>query len=113
VPDIGIARPSVASLYLQPGFQGTDLGNATGFVVERDGKRYLITNFHVVTGRKPATNENILPAGAWPDSLRIAHNCAGQLGKWIWKSEALYDEERVPLWLEHPVHRSAVDVVGR
>ena len=34
------------------------------------------------------------------------------LGQWTPKVEPLYDVEDLPLWLEHPVHRSKVDVVA-
>jgi hypothetical protein len=93
-------------------FQGNALGSATGFVVERGGSKYLITNFHVVSGRHPDTHTSIRPDGAWPDSIQIVHNAAGRLGHWIPKSEQLYDTMGVPLWFEHPVHRSQVDVVA-
>jgi len=112
LPQLMIARPSVASLYLQPEFEGTTLGNATGFVVEREAKHYLVTNFHVVSGRHPDTLANVLPSGAWPKDIRIAHNAVAQLGVWTWKVEGLYDGDGQPLWLEHPVHGHRADVVA-
>ena len=107
-----IARPSVASLYLQPEFHQASLGSATGFVVERAGGRYLVTNFHVVSGRHPDTGENLHPSGAWPNTIRIVHNAAGQLGQWVERLEPLYDPGASPLWLEHPSHGSKVDTVA-
>ena len=110
-PQTFIARPSVASLFLQIEFQATRLGSGTGFVVEHGRAKYLVTNFHVLAGRHPETHGNLDANGAWPDSVRILQNGA-LLGNWVPKLEPLYDARGVPLWLEHPIHRSKVDVVA-
>ena len=86
------------------------MGSATGFVVEREAGRYLVTNFHVVSGRHPETHTSLVPSGVWPDAIRVWHNAAGTLGRWVMKAEPLYDPQGIPLWLEHPVHQSKVDV---
>jgi hypothetical protein len=110
---IGISRPSIASLLLEPQFQGAAVSTATGFVVKRNQHRYLVTNFHVVSGRNPDTHATLDPSGTWPDAIRVWHHAAGPLGqKWTGKSEPLYDSQGIPLWLEHPVHHSKVDVVA-
>jgi hypothetical protein len=110
-PETQIARPSVASLYLKTEFQNVPLAAGTGFIVERSDTKYLVTNFHVLSGRHPDTHSNLHPSGAWPDSVWITHN-ATTLGQWTRKVEALYDSGGEPLWLEHPNHGSEVDVVA-
>lgn len=107
-----IRRPSVASLLLIQRANGQDLGSATGFVVERTGTPYLITNWHVVSGRDPRTGANLHPSGAWPDQLVVAQNVAGKLGNWELKPEDLNDADGNSRWLEHPVHGRKVDVVA-
>lgn len=109
---VQVARPSVASLPLELRCQGHILSTATGFVVERNGHRFLVTNWHVVTGRHPDTKAVISQTGGVPDELIIMHNQAGALGTWVPRAEALYDPSGDPLWREHPVHRHAVDVVA-
>jgi hypothetical protein len=112
-PSIKIARPSVASLLLHPAKNGQDIGVATGFVVERNGTRYLITNRHVVTGRSNDLEQrNLHPSGAWPDSVTVMQNNAGQPLSWHPVSETLYTQDGAPRWLEHPVHGGKVDVVA-
>lgn len=108
----GIARPSVASLPVQAGIDGSSLSTATGFVVERDGQAYLITNWHVISGRRSDTGAVISSTGGVPTELAILHNQAGVLGSWIPKSELLYDETGSPRWLEHAQHGRQVDVVA-
>lgn len=107
-----IARPSVASLLLFGRVNGNDLSNATGFIVSHGDQHYLVTNWHVATGRRTDNGTPLSPTAALPDELGIVHNVAGSLGNWDTKLEPLYDEEGQPLWLEHPQHARNVDVVA-
>ncbi|MHB1783097.1 MAG: trypsin-like peptidase domain-containing protein [Acidimicrobiales bacterium] len=108
-----VARPSVASLILQPQVNGLTLGVATGFVVVEGSSHFLITNRHVVRGRdNNASGASLHPSGAWPDTIVIMHHVANQLGSWQPRLEPLYDALGTPLWLEHPVYRGAVDVIA-
>ncbi len=111
-PQYTISRPSVVSLYIEPVTKGVVLSCGTGFTVQRDDVPYLVTNFHVVSGRRPDTGATLDPMGRWPDALSIMHNAQAKLGKWIPMVEPLYDGNGIPLWLEHPVHASQVDVVA-
>lgn len=108
----GLARPSVASLPLEPRCQGQGLSTATGFVIEREGRSYLITNWHVVAGRRPDTGQILSQTGGVPDELLVVHNQAGTLGTWVPKIEPLYDADGNARWREHPVHGRKVDVVA-
>lgn len=107
-----LARPSVASLPLELRFEGQALSTATGFVIERNERRVLVTNWHVVTGRRPDTGALLSGSGGVPDEVVIMHNQAGALGTWVPKTEPLYASNGDPLWREHPGHRRAVDVVA-
>jgi hypothetical protein len=110
---ITIARPSVASLALQGrSVTGAGLGSATGFVVERNGQRYLITNWHVASGRRPDTGALLSTTAAVPNELLVLHNVVGALGSWTPKVEPLYTQNGAPRWREHATHGRAVDVVA-
>jgi hypothetical protein len=109
---VQLARPSVASLPLELRFQGRHLSTATGYVVERDGRRFLITNWHVLAGRRPDTGAVLSASGGVPDEVVVMHNQAGALGCWVPRTEPLYGASGDPRWLEHPTHRRAVDVVA-
>lgn len=100
---------SVRSLLLIQQSNSEAIGKATGFVVESSGAYYLITNWHVVSGRHPHTNRIENPKGRTPDSLRIIHH-AKKLGTRTQRIEPLY-EKGSRRWLEHPKGRR-VDVVG-
>lgn len=107
-----IARPSVASVFLQARAAGTALGSATRFVVERDGQSSLMTNWHVAAGKHPQSGAMLSSSGVAPDELLILHNKSGHLGSWIPKVERLLDAAGHPRWREHATHGHAVDVIS-
>src|ERR1039457_5085979 len=47
--------PSVAAVPLEMRFQGQPLSSGTTFVWRREGRAYLITNWHNATGINPTT----------------------------------------------------------
>jgi Trypsin-like peptidase domain len=110
--EIMLARPSLASLNLETRFEGQPLSTATGFVVEHGAGRFLITNWHVVTGRNPDTGEVLSPVGAVPSEVRVLHNRAATVGSWVDKIEPLYTARGLPKWREHPEHGRRVDAVA-
>lgn len=106
-------QPSFQSLLLQTRAGQQTLSSATGFIVLRSNAApILITNWHVLTGRHIETHQPLHSSAAVPDTVQIAHNVRDSLGAWVWKTERLYDDTGRPRWIEHPVHKSRVDVVG-
>ncbi len=105
---------SVVSLSLEPRFGATKIAEATGFAVQRGGMHYLLTNWHVVTGRRPATNKplDLKNAAADPDEVDVWFHAAGALGTWHRRPIALRVKETgAKLWLEHARGRE-IDVVA-
>lgn len=102
---------SVRPLYLIQVEGNEVIGRATGFVVQKAKDYYLITNWHVVSGRNPKSNEIRHPEGKTPDALLIWHH-GKQLGSWVRKKEELYDKKGERRWLEHTTLGSAIDVVA-
>lgn len=97
---------------------GLELGKATGFFLrEPEGQLVLITNWHVVTGRKP-TQPKLSENGAVPCTLRCKlHKKVDEAG--IRLSQIMQVDQTIndddgdnPRWLEHPTHRHSVDVVA-
>lgn len=87
------------------------LSTGTGFVVQHDGKPFLITNWHNLSGRNPATGETLSKTGGVPDEVLIVHNKKNALGTWVKRSEQVTEDGRI-LWHEHPTHSEKVDVVA-
>lgn len=80
--EVRIDQLSLTSLYLKLQVNGNLLSTATGFVVDHQGKLFLITNWHVLSGRNPETDKPLSSTGGIPDEVRIAHHRKDQLGTW-------------------------------
>ena len=101
---------SFTSLYLKLFARGHQISTATGFVVEHKGRNFLITNWHVLSGRDPETEQPLCKeTAAIPDEIRIAHNLKRAIGSWRFYHERLYTNDDSPRWTEHPRGRE-VDV---
>lgn len=109
-------------LKLKPSVNGNELSVATGFFYQHDARSFLITNYHVVSGRHPDTGEVLHSNGYCPDSMGLGvatdsgkHEQSGaQLLQWKWRTLSLFtqDEPVKPIWTEHPEHGSRFDVVA-
>ena len=109
-----VHRFSVQSLMLRLLANGNYLSLATGFVVEREGRFFLITNYHVLAGRHPDTGRALDSALALPDTVHITHHSSHRLGSWSYVTEPLLDAEGLPLFYTHPKNSpgSVIDVVA-
>ena len=101
--------------------QGRHLSTATSFFYEgADSQLYLITNWHVVTGRDPSRPSRSV-TGAVPCEIRVRlHNKQKKVGG---KSSVVISEVSEislpinskdgndPRWLEHPEQKFGADVV--
>lgn len=107
---------SVMSLFITMYYNEIKLADATGFIVVRNQKPYLITNRHNVTGRNNITNTVIHKKGAVPNIIEIMQN-SNIPGKWLSKKENLYDADNDPnrdnnLWIEHPTIKEKADFIA-
>ena len=106
-----ISVPSVRSVFLRPMRSDRVVSaGATGFLVESEGRPFLITNWHVLSGRNQLTFQPNNPSGELPDSIEITHHDK-VLGNLTTRIEPLYNRDEA-LWLEHPSSRRHVDVVA-
>jgi len=103
---------SATSLRIVPKFNTTELAYATGFIVKWNLSFYLITNWHVVTGRNADTGECLDKKYATtPNQIMIRFHKKGNLGSWVLIDIPLFDGDGHKTWREHPQGR-AVDVVA-
>lgn len=85
------------------------LGTGTGFVVGEPGSRFLVSNRHVVVGRKPGSNEYQDSRGRQPTRIQVI-----SLDERFTTAEAdipIFTEDREPLWFEHPTLMHELDLV--
>lgn len=94
---------SLVSLWVECAKGGRPTGGATAFVIQTNDQSYLVTNWHVVTGRRSPTAKPLGPGLEDPDSLRVWFHSAHGLGEWIEMVVALREPgSGSPRWLEHP-----------
>ena len=102
--------------------QGVCLSEATSFFYETvESKLFLITNWHVVTGRNPTTPSSS-KTGAVPTVLKLkVHRKQKKVnGKTVIVTSDIgelsvpinSENGNNPLWIEHPKHKFKVDVVA-
>jgi hypothetical protein len=85
-----------------------ELHMATGFIYQWNDIRYLITNWHVVTGHNYETKVPMTKSGRFDELGLVLYNQEGNLIK---ISLNLYDNDE-PLWFEHPSFLEKVDVIA-
>lgn len=103
---------SLTAYFLKAKFNDVVLAEAaTCFFIKRESKTYLITNWHVVTGKNSETNKCIRDDCAIPDRISINVLKNGAHVEFEDFEIRLFEGER-PVWLEHPVYKSDVDVVA-
>ena len=104
------------------GTQDNRLSVATSFFYESsDSRLFLITNWHVVTGRKPSKSSHS-KTGVVPTRLKIKihekqENVDGKATINVrnvseFSIEINSEDGDEPKWLEHPVHKQKADVVA-
>ncbi|MDB5973667.1 MAG: hypothetical protein JWR07_427 [Nevskia sp.] len=97
-------------------FRPTDtvLSSGTGFIYERHGSRYLITNWHNVAGRNPIDGKCLSDTLAIPDILSTLFRTKDSIGACQREYLPLYsdNEMQIPTWLSHPKHGNKIDVVA-
>jgi hypothetical protein len=82
-------------------FNETSLANGTAFVVEREDRKFLITNWHNLSGRHPETNSCISATLAVPNKVRVAFHVSSALGRlWQVVEYELLDTEGNRRWKE-------------
>ena len=98
---------SLTTVPLEQFANGNSFGSATGFVWRRRDQHYLITNWHVVTGKDARTGEQKTPAR--PDTLRAYFNTpVMNFGKEA-RDIAIRDSDHNPLWYIEPIRRRMDD----
>ena len=91
-------------------FNETYLSRGSAFFWEQDSKIFLVTNWHNFSGKNPFTRKHLSDTAAEPNRITFDVFRRGDLNQRKTLSMNLYEGD-VPSWLEHPTHKSGVDVV--
>lgn len=73
--------------------------------MEKDGAHFILTNYHVVSGRRSTDNSIISKTGGVPTHLRCRFH-GQKMGVWKQKIIPLIGENNQPVWLNDPINNS-------
>lgn len=90
-------------------FGETKVGHATGFFWRSNQATYLITNWHVVTGRNPTTLKHIHPKAAEPDHVELIVRKPDGSARTL---DLMLSDDGTPSWLVHPELGRTVDIIA-
>jgi hypothetical protein len=102
---------SQAPLLIEMCFGDTKLATGTAFFYRRQGKLFLVSNWHNFSGRNPQTNSPMSGHGGIPDKIRC-YACKNKpyiSRGWL---ELPLNANGSTLWLQHPEHGCAVDIAA-
>ncbi len=100
------------AVHLKMSARGNGLSVGSGLHVGYEGRFFLVTAGHNLTGRNYETGEPLSPTGATPDSVSVRHTWVNTLGQWTEVDMPLFDDHGNAKWLEHPTHAAKVDVIA-
>ena len=109
-----INENSTKPCYIDIYYNDILISSATGFQIHYFNK-YLITNWHVVTGRNFITNKCLDQINATiPNKIVVTYKkyINNNNFKWVKRKIDLYDSNNNPIWYEHPKYGKKVDVVA-
>jgi hypothetical protein len=93
---------------------GYSVGSATGFFLDKDKVWYLISNWHVFSGKNPVTGQARHSSGALPDQVRFfSYDIKDdKLQTKSWTIPLVDPETSDSLWLQHSVAGQNIDLAA-
>ena len=93
---------------------GQPLGGGTGFFYKHNAKWYVVTNWHVLSGRHPLTGQPRHSSAAVPNQCRFYFTSLTDAGvHWgavtYWLA---HPSSGVATWFQHPIEGQAVDIAA-
>jgi Trypsin-like peptidase domain len=89
-----------------------ELGKATGFFYHFQGSWFIITNWHVFSGRDPRTGQPRHASGAIPNKFRFYTTELTEQGI-AWRGiDYNLEYDGKPTWLQHPIAGQSVDLAA-
>lgn len=86
------------------------LGHATGFIWKNLNSYYVISNWHVFSGRDPNTNQPKHRDGALPNRIVALCHARNSIGSIVPVSIKLTSDDGSSSWLEHGSYGREIDV---
>lgn len=98
---VGIDEYSLTSIRLSLLSGGTKIGTATGFIAMIGNKAFLVSNWHVLSGRNAHTGQPMNQRHAVPDTVRFSLHVRQPFGRVIDCEIQVQDHNGSPKWIMH------------
>lgn len=102
------------SLFIEMFFDQQPISSGTAFIIERNGRYFLVTNKHNTTGRDDK-GKCLSDLGAIPNYIKVYFRQKNNIHITIPKTIPLYSNGEIDiqqsLWIEHPNQSEYIDVV--
>ncbi len=109
----GIDIFSSTSLYIELRARGMQTATATAFLWLHGRDHYLVSNWHVFSGRNPDTNQCLDQRNAsLPDTVVVYFQSVNLEHEPIQIDIKLISDDFEPQWLEHPSHGRKIDIAA-
>ncbi|PZF76106.1 hypothetical protein DK847_15865 [Aestuariivirga litoralis] len=108
---VEIDEYSLSSCLLCLMSNGKQIGTATGFAAIVDDRVFLISNWHVFSGRNAHTGQPLNISHAIPDAVRFNLHVREPFGAVIDCQVQLHDEDENAKWIMHPTGQE-IDVAA-
>lgn len=93
---------STCSVYIQSLFDEHELGIATGFFVKVENDIFLVSNWHVFSGRDPASGQPKNKHGAVPNRISIHYLLKENINQYLSVTVSL-ESDIGALWIQHKI----------
>lgn len=102
---------STKPVFIRIYYNKIELGTATGFQIHQ-GHKYIVTNWHVVSGRNLISKQPLNKEGAIPNKLIVRYKKFLDVANFEWCEDEinLVDDDGNKMWYEHPRYGNKVDV---
>lgn len=101
---------SYTSVPIEVDRNGNPLSQGTAFFYRYGEITYLVTAWHVLSGRHYQTGQSLSKTGAWPTHVTVWWNSKEKLGLKFSQRLPLHDAEGSPRWFEIKQESSWIDV---
>jgi trypsin-like peptidase len=99
---VNLDEYSVTTVPLTQVCKGNAIGTATGFFYKHGDRRFLVTNWHVLSGRNPYDGQPLHKSGGTPDTVTLPLH-KQKLGEFLLGHRCpIEDGNGDPIWLQHP-----------
>ena len=112
LPEINLNRFTFCACPVETFIGNEILARATAFFWQHGDQIYLVSNWHVLSGRNPKTGQSKEKDGSVPDGLKVKFTPRHELNLVLSLGVHLTNDAGQPLWIQHSTHGQKADLAA-